>query len=51
MVQQARKDQFVRTLKELGGLAGNGWLREALSWDEATYTGGDDRERRRCSQA
>ncbi len=37
MVDQAQKDRFVAALAELGGSAGNGRLREALAWDEATY--------------
>lgn len=37
MAGQARKDKFVAVLTELGGSAGNGRLREALQWQEATY--------------
>jgi type I restriction enzyme M protein len=37
MADQAQKDRFVAALTELGGAAGNGRLREALAWDEATY--------------
>jgi type I restriction enzyme M protein len=37
MADQAHKDRFVEALTELGGSAGNGRLREALQWDEATY--------------
>jgi len=37
MAEQAQKDRFVTVLKELGGSAGNGRLREALQWDEAAY--------------
>ncbi len=36
MADQAQKDSLVATLTELGGSAGNGKLREALGWDEAT---------------
>jgi len=32
-----KKDRFVAALTEFGGSAGNGRLREALRWDEATY--------------
>ncbi|MFC2999459.1 type I restriction-modification system subunit M [Falsiroseomonas tokyonensis] len=31
------RDRFLTALAELGGSAGNGRLREALAWDEATY--------------
>lgn len=37
MAEQAQKDGFVAALTVLGGSAGNGRLREALQWDEATY--------------
>jgi type I restriction enzyme M protein len=37
MASQAKKDKFVAALTELGGSAGNGRLREALQWMEATY--------------
>jgi type I restriction enzyme M protein len=37
MADQAQKDRFIEALTELGGSAGNGRLREALQWDEATY--------------
>lgn len=37
MAERAQKDKFVAALKELGGSAGNGRLREALQWDEAVY--------------
>jgi type I restriction enzyme M protein len=37
MANQARKDKFLAVLAELGGSAGNGRLREALQWQEATY--------------
>jgi len=38
MADQAKKDSFVTALIELGGSVGNGRLREALQWDEPTYT-------------
>jgi len=37
MASQAKKDKFIAVLSELGGSAGNGRLREALQWVEATY--------------
>ena len=37
MTDQAQKDRFVAALTALGGSAGNGKLRDALGWDEATY--------------
>jgi len=37
MASQAKKDKFIAALTELGGSAGNGRLREALQWMEATY--------------
>lgn len=37
MVQQSQKDRLVDVLKELGGSAGNGRLREMLGWDAAIY--------------
>lgn len=37
MAEQAKKNRFVAALTELGGSAGNGRLRDALQWDEATY--------------
>lgn len=37
MARQALKDKFVTVLAELGGSAGNGRLRDALQWAEATY--------------
>jgi type I restriction enzyme M protein len=37
MTDQAQKDRFVAALAALGGSAGNGRLRDALGWDEATY--------------
>jgi type I restriction enzyme M protein len=37
MANQAKKDKFIATLRELGGSAGNGRLREALQWMEGTY--------------
>jgi type I restriction enzyme M protein len=33
------QQEFLDALRELGGSAGNGRLREALGWDEATYDG------------
>ena len=38
MADQVQTDQFIETLKQLGGSAGNGRLREALRWDEQTYS-------------
>jgi type I restriction enzyme M protein len=37
MADQAQKDSFLAALAEIGGSAGNGRLRDALDWDEATY--------------
>ena len=37
MADQLQTDRFIETLKQLGGSAGNGRLREALRWDEPTY--------------
>lgn len=37
MARQALKDKFIAVLAELDGSAGNGRLREALQWTEATY--------------
>lgn len=37
MAEQVQRDRFVAALKELGGSAGNGRLRDALQWDEADY--------------
>jgi type I restriction enzyme M protein len=37
MARQALKDKFVAVLRELGGSAGNGRLRETLQWADATY--------------
>jgi type I restriction enzyme M protein len=37
MARQALKDKFIAVLTELGGSAGNGRLRDALQWTEATY--------------
>lgn len=42
MASQAKKDEFIAALTELGGSAGNGRLREALQWMEATYNGVKD---------
>jgi type I restriction enzyme M protein len=38
MASQAKKDKFIAALTDLGGSAGNGRLREALQWMEATYS-------------
>ncbi|WAC28061.1 type I restriction-modification system subunit M [Ancylobacter sp. SL191] len=38
MTDQSLKDALLAKLTELGGSAGNGRLREALQWSEATYT-------------
>lgn len=37
MAEQVQRDRFVAALKELGGSAGNGRLRDALQWDETDY--------------
>ncbi|WP_425990607.1 type I restriction-modification system subunit M [Brevundimonas sp. TWP2-3-2] len=37
MTDSASTQAFIAALTELGGAAGNGRLREILSWDEATY--------------
>ena len=37
MASQAKKDKFIAALTDFGGSAGNGRLREALQWMEATY--------------
>lgn len=37
MADQAQKDRFLAALAEKDGSAGNGTLRSALGWDEATY--------------
>ena len=37
MADQLQTDRFIKTLKQLGGSAGNGRLREALRWDEPAY--------------
>ncbi|MBW4049680.1 MAG: SAM-dependent DNA methyltransferase [Proteobacteria bacterium] len=37
MADQAQKNRFLTVLKELGGSASNGRLREALQWEEASY--------------
>jgi type I restriction enzyme M protein len=37
MVREALRERFIETLKELGGSAGNGRLRETLGWQEETY--------------
>lgn len=38
MADQAQTESFIAALAELGGAAGNGRLREALQWDDATYS-------------
>jgi type I restriction enzyme M protein len=38
MAAQADRDQFIAVLNGLGGSAGNGRLRDALGWDETTYS-------------
>jgi type I restriction enzyme M protein len=37
MVAGAQRARFIEALRELGGSAGNGKLREALGWPEDTY--------------
>ena len=37
MADQGQTESFIVPLTELGGSAGNGRLREALQWDDATY--------------
>lgn len=37
VTKQSLRDRFVAVLTELGGSAGNGRLRAALAWTEATY--------------
>jgi type I restriction enzyme M protein len=37
MVEQVQRDRFLTALAEIGGLAGNGRLRDTLGWDEVTY--------------
>jgi len=37
MVREALRERFIDTLKDLGGSAGNGRLREALGWQDDTY--------------
>jgi type I restriction enzyme M protein len=37
VTRQLLRDKFVAVLTQLGGSAGNGRLREALGWAEATY--------------
>jgi len=39
MAGQQRKDRFIEVLRELGGSAGNGKLRDSLGWAEGTYDG------------
>ncbi|RYF30579.1 MAG: SAM-dependent DNA methyltransferase [Comamonadaceae bacterium] len=43
MADLAQKSAFLSMLTELGGSAGNGRLREALQWDEATYNAMKDK--------
>ena len=38
MTDQVQSEIFIAALAELGGSAGNGRLREALQWDDATYS-------------
>lgn len=38
MLGQPQRDSFIEALTKLGGSAGNGRLREALGWDEDTYS-------------
>jgi type I restriction enzyme M protein len=38
MDSQAKKDEFLAALRDLGGSAGNGRLRDALAWAEPTYS-------------
>ena len=38
MADQGQKENFIAALTELGGSAGNGRLREALQWGDATYS-------------
>jgi type I restriction enzyme M protein len=38
MVDQTQREAFIAVLRNMGGSAGNGSLREALKWDEATYS-------------
>nr|WP_233256271.1 class I SAM-dependent DNA methyltransferase [Falsiroseomonas bella] len=37
MVREVLRERFVETLKELGGSAGNGRLRDTLGWQDETY--------------
>jgi type I restriction enzyme S subunit len=37
MVREALRERFLEVLKDLGGSAGNGRLRDALGWQEETY--------------
>lgn len=39
MVREALRERFIETLKDLGGNAGNGRLRDALGWQDDTYWG------------
>ena len=38
MADQGQTESFIAALTEFGGSAGNGRLREALRWDDATYS-------------
>ena len=38
MADQVQTDRFIKSLKQLGGSAGNRRLREELRWDEQTYS-------------
>lgn len=38
MADQGQTESFIAALTELGGSAGNGRLREALQWDDTTYS-------------
>src|ERR1700677_2548139 len=38
MVDQTQREAFIAVLRNMGGSAGHGSLREALKWDEATYS-------------
>jgi len=42
MADQGHTESFIAALTELGGSAGNGRLREALHWDDATYSDSRD---------
>jgi len=42
VTRQLLRDKFIAVLSELGGSAGNGRLRDALQWTDATYAGVKD---------